>query len=95
MFFIKSSAVSRKTTKMLRVSDEHRGRGITLIFLPHSTFIIPIAIARFAHQTATFHLVKTKRVKQIPVDLAHIISDSALITYGFIVSFADLEGLFY
>jgi len=71
--------------------------GITLIFLPYSTFIIPVAVAaaHFVYSTATFHLARTKRVKQIPVALAHIISGSALIIYGLMAFFVDLEGLFY
>jgi len=71
--------------------------GITFIFLPHSTFVIPVtvALAHFAYSTATFHLARTKRIKQIPAALAHVISGSALIIYGLMALFVELEDLFF
>ncbi|MCL2852236.1 MAG: manganese efflux pump [Defluviitaleaceae bacterium] len=70
--------------------------GITLVFLPHSTIIIPIivAFAHFVYSTATFHLARTKRIKQIPETLTHVISGSALIIYGLLALFVEIDDIF-
>jgi len=70
--------------------------GITFIFLPDSSLAIPITVvlAHFTYSCTTFHLARTKRVKQIPAKLTHIISGSALIIYGLLALFAELEELF-
>jgi len=58
--------------------------GITLIFLPVSNFIIPItvALAHFGYSALSFYLARSRHVRRIPAALSHIISGSALITYG-------------
>jgi len=66
--------------------------GITFIFLPNSTFIIPltVALAHFGYSAASFFLARTKCVKRIPVFISHIISGSALIIYGLMALFIDI-----
>jgi len=63
--------------------------GITFIFIPRSTFIIPItvALAHFGYSALSFCLARTKYVKRIPVVLSHVISGLALITYGLMAIF--------
>ena len=70
--------------------------GITFIFLPASSLAIPItvALAHFVYCTTTFHLARTKRLKQMPAKLAHVISGCALIIYGLLAIFVELENLF-
>ena len=65
--------------------------GITLVFLPESTLIIPliVAIAHFGYSTLAFYLTRIKRIQQIPVTLSYIISGSALIIYGMMAIFAE------
>lgn len=66
--------------------------GITFIFLPNSTFIIPItvALAHFGYSALSFHLVRTKHVRRVPVALSHVISGLALITYGMMALFVEI-----
>jgi len=63
--------------------------GITFIFLPYSTFVIPItvALAHFGYSALSFHLARTRHVKRIPVVYSHVISGVALITYGMMALF--------
>ncbi|MCL2618251.1 MAG: manganese efflux pump [Defluviitaleaceae bacterium] len=70
--------------------------GITLIFLPHSTIIIPLTVvlAHFVYSAATFNLARTDKIRQIPATLTHVISGSALIIYGLMAIFVDLDDLF-
>jgi len=65
--------------------------GITFIFLPNSTFIIPItvALAHFGYSALSFRLARTKQVKRIPVVVSHVISGLALITYGIMALFVE------
>ena len=65
--------------------------GITFIFLPNSTFIIPItvAFAHFGYSVLSFFLARTKHMRQIPVVLTHIISGVALIIYGTMALFVE------
>ena len=58
--------------------------GITFIFLPSSTFIIPltVAIAHFGYSAISFFLARTKHVRRIPAVVSHVISGCALIIYG-------------
>jgi len=65
--------------------------GITFIFLPNSTFIIPItvALAHFGYSALSFYLARTKHVKRIPIVLSHIISGLALIIYGLMALFVE------
>ena len=67
--------------------------GITLVFIPNSTLLIPItvALAHFAYSALTFYLARTKRVKQIPAALSHFISGFALIIYGLLALFLEIE----
>jgi len=66
--------------------------GITFIFLPHSTLVIPItvAFAHFGYSAFSFYLARNKHVQRIPVALSHIISGLALITYGMMALFVEL-----
>jgi len=66
--------------------------GITLIFLPKSTFVIPItvAFAHFGYSAFSFTLARTKHVKRIPLALSHVISGLALIIYGLMALFVEL-----
>ena len=65
--------------------------GITFVFLPYSTFIIPIvvAFAHFAYSSISFYLARTKYVKRIPAILSHVISGLALIIYGVMALILD------
>jgi len=67
--------------------------GITFVFLPNSTLLIPItvALAHFGYSALTFFLARTKRVKQIPAAFSHIISGAALIIYGLLALFLEIE----
>ena len=66
--------------------------GITIIFLPYSTFVIPItvALAHFGYSAISFHLARTKHVRRIPVTLSNVISGLALITYGMMALFVEI-----
>ena len=66
--------------------------GLTFMFLPESTFFIPLTVvlAHFGYSTLSFLLVRTKYVKRIPVGMSHIISGLALITYGLMAIFVEL-----
>ncbi|MCL2565052.1 MAG: manganese efflux pump [Defluviitaleaceae bacterium] len=66
--------------------------GITFIFIPGSTFIIPItvALAHFGYSVISFYLARTKYAKRIPLAFNHIISGSALIIYGLMALFVEL-----
>ena len=66
--------------------------GITFIFLPNSTFLIPIsvAVAHFAYSVSSFFLARTRYVKRIPAVVSHVISGFALIIYGLMAIFVDL-----
>jgi len=65
--------------------------GITFIFLPNSTFIIPltVALAHFGYSAASFFLARTKHVRGIPPIICHIISGGALIIYGLMALFVE------
>lgn len=66
--------------------------GITFIFLPNSTFLIPITVglAHFGYSAFSFFLTKTKQVQQMPLTLGHVISGLALIIYGIMAIFVEL-----
>jgi len=66
--------------------------GITFIFLPHSTFVIPItvALAHFGYSVLSFYLARTRHVKRIPAVISHVISGLALIIYGLMALFVEL-----
>ena len=66
--------------------------GITFIFLPGATFLIPltVAFAHFGYSALSFYLARTKYVKRIPVVLSHIISGAALIIYGLMAIFIEI-----
>jgi len=66
--------------------------GITFLFIPDSTFLIPavVALAHFGYSALSFYLARTKHVKRIPVVLSHVISGLALITYGLMALFVEL-----
>lgn len=66
--------------------------GITLIFLPASTVLIPltVALAHFGYSALSFCLARTKYVRGIPPVLGHVVSGLALITYGMMALFVEL-----
>ena len=66
--------------------------GITFIFLPGSTFLIPItvALAHFGYSALSFHLARTNYVKRFPVVISHVISGLALIVYGLMAIFVEI-----
>jgi len=66
--------------------------GITLIFQPNSTLLIPItvALAHFGYSALSFYLARTKQVKRIPVAASHVISGVALIIYGLMAFFVEI-----
>ena len=66
--------------------------GITFIFLPDSTVLIPltVAFAHFGYSALSFYLARIKYVKRIPAVLGHVISGLALITYGLMALFVEL-----
>ena len=66
--------------------------GITFIFIPYSTFIIPItvALAHFGYSALSFFLARTNFVMRMPARLSHIISGTALIIYGLMALFVEL-----
>ncbi|MCL2547193.1 MAG: hypothetical protein FWE06_08415 [Oscillospiraceae bacterium] len=65
--------------------------GITLVFQPNSTFVIPltIALAHFGYSALSFSLARTKYVKRIPVIVSHVVSGLALIVYGLLALFVE------
>ena len=66
--------------------------GITLIFHPESTIIIPltVAFAHFAYSALSFSLARTRHMKRIPVFWSYCISGVALIIYGLLALFVDI-----
>jgi len=66
--------------------------GLTLIFLPYSTFIIPItvALAHFIYSALSFNLARSKYTARIPATLSHVISGLALVVYGLMALFVEL-----
>ena len=67
--------------------------GISFIFLPHSTIVIPltVAFAHFGYSALSFFLARTKYAKRIPAALSNVISGCALIIYGLMALFVELE----
>jgi len=65
--------------------------GITFIFLPESTFLIPItvALAHFGYSALSFYFARTERVKRISPALSHFISGLGLIIYGLMALFVE------
>ena len=65
--------------------------GITFIFLPNSTFLIPItvALAHFGYSTLTFMLVRRTNLKKISPTVSVVISGMALIIYGLMALFIE------
>ncbi|MCL2827134.1 MAG: hypothetical protein FWD99_00150 [Oscillospiraceae bacterium] len=65
--------------------------GITFIFLPNSTFAIPltVALAHFGYSALSFHLARTKYAKRINPVFSHVISGLALIIYGLMALFVE------
>ena len=67
--------------------------GLTFIFLPNLTWLIPItvALAHFVYSTLSFYLARTKYVRRIPAMLSHIISGISLIIYGLLALFVEIS----
>jgi len=66
--------------------------GITFIFLPGSTFLIPltVALAHFGYSALSFHLARSRHVKRFPVVISHVVSGLALIIYGLMAIFVEI-----
>jgi len=66
--------------------------GITFVFLPYSTFVIPVtvALAHFGYSALSFFLARTNFVRRMPVVLSYVISGLALIIYGVMALFVEL-----
>jgi len=67
--------------------------GITMVFMPNATLLIPItvALAHFVYSTVTFFLARTKQVQKMPVALSHVLSGAGLIIYGLMAIFLEIE----
>jgi len=65
--------------------------GITFVFFPGSTVIIPIAVAvaHFAYSAIAFYLARIECVKRIPVVISNVVSGLALIVYGLMAIFVE------
>jgi len=65
--------------------------GITFIFLPYSTLLIPItvALAHLGYSVFTFYLARTKQAQQMPLAWSHVVSGFALIIYGVMALFVE------
>jgi len=63
--------------------------GISFVFLPGSTFAIPItvALAHFGYSALSFFLARTKYVRRVPDVVSHMVSGLALIVYGLMAIF--------
>ena len=66
--------------------------GITLVFHPESTLLIPltVALAHFGYSVCSFFLARTKHISKMPAYWAHTISGAALIIYGLMALFVEL-----
>jgi len=58
--------------------------GLTFIFLPVSTIVIPVTVAaaHFGYSAISFYLARIKYVQRLPVAFSHVISGLALVCYG-------------
>jgi len=65
--------------------------GITFIFLPNSSWVIPItvALAHFGYSAISFFLARTNTVKRVPSYISHIVSGLALVAYGVMALLVD------
>jgi len=66
--------------------------GLTIIFLPNSTLVIPItvALAHFVYSALSFYLTRLKYFRKIPAALSNIISGLALILCGLMALFLEI-----
>ena len=66
--------------------------GITFIFLPGSTFLIPISVAfaHFGYSAFSFKLARTKYVRGVPAYVSHVVSGMGLIVYGLMALFVEI-----
>jgi len=66
--------------------------GITFLFLPGSTVLIPItvALAHFGYSALSFYLARTKYVRRIPPVVSHVVSGLALVIYGVMALFLEI-----
>ncbi|MCL2372498.1 MAG: hypothetical protein FWC78_03750 [Defluviitaleaceae bacterium] len=67
--------------------------GLSLIFMPYSTWLIPVVVAaaHFGYSAISFHLARSKTMQRIPPAASHIISGAALIIYGLMAIFVEIE----
>jgi len=66
--------------------------GITFIFQPHSTIVVPItvAFAHFGYSALSFLLARTRQFARIPVMVSNLVSGLALIVYGLMALFVEI-----
>ena len=66
--------------------------GITFIFLPYSSFVIPItvALAHFGYSALSFALARTRQMARFPAVIGHMLSGLALIAYGLMAIFVEI-----
>ncbi|MCL2568271.1 MAG: manganese efflux pump [Oscillospiraceae bacterium] len=66
--------------------------GITFLFLPGSTVLIPVtvALAHFGYSALSFYLARTKYVRRIPPVVSHVVSGLALVVYGVMALVVEL-----
>jgi len=92
----RKTAASRKTIVLaglvMSIEAMMITMGITFIFLPNATIIIPITVAaaHFGYSAFTFYLARTKRAARISAGLSHTISGLALIVYGMMALFVEI-----
>jgi len=65
--------------------------GITFVFLPASSLLIPIsvAVAHFVYSVLSFYLARTRYIKRIPAVVSHYVSGISLIIYGLMAIFVE------
>jgi len=87
-FLFKGHTVSRKSIVIVGLVMSLEAMlitmGITLIFMPYSTLLIPltVAAAHFGYSALSFFLARTRQAKRISPLISHVISGLALIVYG-------------
>ena len=66
--------------------------GLTIIFAPEATLIIPfvVAFAHFAYSAFSFCLARSKYALRIPVVVSYIVSGLALVVYGLMALLVDV-----
>ena len=71
--------------------------GITFIFLPYSSIFIPISVAfaHFLYSSIAFYLARSEKIRRVPLAISYVISGMALIIYGLMALFLEIDSLIY